>query len=102
VEKFFSNNLDHIPLYVERGLHFHAFNRFYDAYREFLQAAFISWRIYPLSYEKWIRKQVYELLCEPDLYSRLVDLFEISDFDGGDILGKGTGLRTLWKKFLKK
>ena len=35
VRKYCLNNLDHIPLYVARGLHFQCFNRFYDTFREF-------------------------------------------------------------------
>ena len=35
VRKYCLNNLDHIPLYIERRLHFQCFNRFYDAFREF-------------------------------------------------------------------
>ena len=32
VWKYCLNNLDHIPLYIERGLHFQCFHRFYDAF----------------------------------------------------------------------
>lgn len=34
VRKYCLNNFDHIPIYIERGLHFQCFNRFYDAFRD--------------------------------------------------------------------
>ena len=59
---FCINNLDHIPLFVERGLYFQSFHRLYDAFREFLQALFITRRTYPIAYNKWIREQVEDIL----------------------------------------
>jgi len=96
VRKYCLNNLDHIPLYVERGLHFQAFHRLYDAYREFLQALFISRRTYPIAYDKWIREQVVEILEMPELYNRLVGLLEISDFESDEIACKGKELGRLF------
>ena len=48
VRRYCLNNLHHIPLYLERGLYFQSFDRLYNAYREFLQALFISRRTYRL------------------------------------------------------
>src|SRR3989339_634382 len=62
---YMNNNLDHIEIYVKRGLYFHAFSRFYSALREFLQALFISKKIYPIAYDKHIKEQFYDILKMP-------------------------------------
>lgn len=96
------NNLDHIPLYADRGLHFQAFHRFYDAFREFLQALFISRRIYPIAYDKWIREQIEEILEMPELYLKLPRLFEIKNFESKEIVQKTRLLKSLLKDYIKK
>src|SRR5262245_40654241 len=65
------HHLDHIPLYVERGLYFAAFDRLYTAFRCFFQALFIARRTYPIAYNKWIGEQVVDILGLPGLYARL-------------------------------
>lgn len=65
VRQFCLNNIDHIPLYVDRGLYFQAFDRLYNAFQEFLQALFISRRTYPVSYDKWIREQIEACALRP-------------------------------------
>ena len=99
VRKYCLNNLDHIPLYIERGLHFQCFNRFYDAFREFLQALFIARRTYPIAYDKWIREQVVEILGLPELYKQLTELFEIHNFASREILDKVGVLRELLDEY---
>jgi len=94
------NNLDHIPPFVERGLYFQSFNRFYDAFREFLQALFISHRTYPIAYDKWIREQVEEILGLPDLYQQLPRLLEIEHFESQEIAQKAEELRHLWQTYV--
>jgi hypothetical protein len=89
------NDLDHIPVYVPRGLYFQSFNRLYDAYRGFLQALFISRRTYPIAYDKWIHEQIVEILGLPDLYAQLPHLFELSHFESDEILVKANHLREL-------
>src|SRR6266851_7072573 len=101
VRGFCVNNLDHIPLFVERGLYFQSFNRLYDAFREFLQALFIARRTYPIAYDKWIREQVEEILGMPDLYSRLPGLLEISHFESDEIAQKAEELRALVEEHLE-
>jgi hypothetical protein len=88
-------HLDHIPLYVARGLHFQSFDRLYRAFQLFLQGLFIARRTYPLAYDKWIREQVAEILGLPDLYARLPRLFEIARFEGDDLAVKAADLRAL-------
>lgn len=99
VRKYCLNNLDHIPLYVERGLHFQCFHRFYDAFREFLQALFIARRTYPIAYDKWIQEQIVEILGLPELYEQLIGLFEIRNFESREILDKANILRDVLDKY---
>ncbi len=99
VRRFCLNNLDHIPLFIERKLYFQSFNRLYDAYREFLQALFINRRVYPIAYDKWIREQVEDILGLPELYRQLPRLFEIQHFESKEIAEKATLLRRLLEDY---
>ena len=99
VRKYCLNNLDHIPLYIDRGLHFQCFNRFYDAFREFLQALFIAQRTYPIAYDKWIQEQIVDILGLPELYNQLLRLFEIRNFESREILDKANILRDLLDEY---
>lgn len=94
------NNLDHIPLYVDRELYFQAFHRLYDAFREFLQALFISRRTYPIAYDKWIREQIEEILEMLELYQQLPRLFKIEHFESQEISHKARDLNRLLKKYV--
>jgi len=64
-------DLDFIPFYSARGLVFQAFDRLYRAFQEFLQALFISQRVYPIAYNKWIHEQMAGWLGLPELYEQL-------------------------------
>jgi hypothetical protein len=99
VRYFCQNNLDHVQPFARRGLYFQAFNRFYDAYREFLQGLFITRRTYPIAYDKWIREQVVEILGMPYLYERLPRLFEIQHFESLEIVEKAQVLRDLLDEY---
>ncbi|MBN2444003.1 MAG: nucleotidyltransferase domain-containing protein [Spirochaetales bacterium] len=89
------NNLDHISLYIKRGLYFQCFDRLYNAYKEFLQALFISKKVYPISYDKWIKEQIVEILELPELYYDIVKLFELSHFESNEINKKANDLKEL-------
>ena len=102
VKKFFLNNLDHIPLFVDRGLQFQAFNRLYDAFREFLQALFISKKVYPIAYDKWIREQIVDILELPELYEQLPELLEIKKFESEDIVQKAKQLEHLFNEYVSR
>jgi predicted nucleotidyltransferase len=93
------NNLHHIPLYIERGLYFQSFDRLYNAYREFLQALFITRRTYPIAYNKWIHEQVVEILDLPELYEQLPRLFEIKQFESNEIADKAKALEDLLERY---
>ncbi len=99
VHHYFQNNLEHIPLFLERGLHFQAFDRLCHAFQEFLQALFIAKRRYPIAYDKWIREQVEEILGLPGLYEQLPMLFEIRRFESHEIGAKAKDLRRLMEEY---
>jgi hypothetical protein len=99
VRKYCLNNLNHVEPFARRGLYFQCFNRFYDAYREFLQALFITRRIYPIAYDKWIREQIVEILGMPYLYEILPHLFEIQHFESLEIVDKAQALRALVEEY---
>ena len=100
--KYCLNNLDHVPLYVERSLYFQAFQRLYHASQEFLQALFISRRIYPIAYDKWIREQIEDILGMPKLYRQYVRLLEIPNFESHEIARKGEELERLFYEYIKE
>jgi predicted nucleotidyltransferase len=100
VRRFCLNNLDHIPPFVERGLYFQAFNRLYDAFREFLQALFIARRTYPIAYDKWIREQIEEILGLSQLYRQLPGLLEIPHFESLEIADKAADLLRLVEEYI--
>jgi predicted nucleotidyltransferase len=100
VRRYCLNNLDHIPLFVERGLYFQAFQRLYHAFGEFLQALFISRRTYPIAYDKWIREQIEEILELPELYPHLPNLFEIQHFESQEIARKARELEQLFGRYV--
>ena len=99
VRRFCLNNLQHIAPYVQRGLYFQAFDRLYNAYREFLQALFISRRTYPIAYNKWIKEQVVEILGLPELYAQLSRLFEIQQFESLELVSKAEQVEQLLNEF---
>lgn len=101
VLKFCINNLDHIPLYNARELYFQSFSRMYDASREFLQALFISRKVYPIAYDKWIKKQLVEILDLPDVYKQLVSVYEVSDLEGDDLITNSEKLRKLVEEYVR-
>jgi hypothetical protein len=88
-------DLEHVPFYVNRGLFFQAFDRLYKAFQEFLQALFISRRLYPLAYNKWIRLQVAEWLGLPDLYPQLPGILSITQLESAEIAARADDLRRL-------
>lgn len=100
VLEYCHNNLDHIPLYVERGLLFQSFSRFYHAFGEFLQALFICRRVYPIAYDKWIQEQLVEILQLPDLYNEALSLFNLDLRSGSDLLQKHDRLKHLIEEYI--
>lgn len=95
------NDLDHIPLYVDRKLYFQAFERLQYAWKTFLQSLFISRRLYPIAYDKWIQEQVVEILGLPELYQELTRLFEVHDFESREIAEKSVGVKKLVERYIQ-
>lgn len=93
-------DLDHIPMFVSRGLHFQAFDRLYKAYQEFLQALFISRSTYPIAYNKWIREQVERWLSLPELYPLLGQVLSVSVLESEELVRKAAMLRALVGRFI--
>ena len=99
VRRYGLNNLEHVPLYVERELYFQSFQRLYDAFQEFLQALFIAKRAYPIAYNKWIREQLREILEMPELYGELVRILEIEHFESRILAERAESLRNLYDRY---
>lgn len=89
------NNLAHIPLYAPRGLYFQCFKRLYHAFEEFLQALFISRRVYPIAYDKWVREEVVDILGLPQLYAQLPGLLEVQPFESQRVVECARALEAL-------
>lgn len=90
--------LDHIPVLVKRGLHFHAFDRLYLAFQKFLQTLFIKHKTYPIAYNKWIKEQVVEILNLPELYNELTNIISVNKIESDEVIRKAEGLN----KFLQE
>lgn len=88
-------DLDHIPLFVQRRLHFQAFDILCKAFQEFLQTLFICHKVYPLAYNKWIKEQVAEWLNKPALYARLPPILSVTNIETEEINAKAAMLREL-------
>lgn len=100
--KFCRNNIEHIEPYVRRGLYFQAFRRLYDATREFLQALFIAKRFYPIAYDKWVKKQLVEMLELPNLYTRFVLLYEVQKLESDELTLKGRELEACIQEYIEE
>ena len=83
-------DLEFIPFYLKRKLYLQAFDRLYKAFKEYLQALFISKRTYPIAYNKWLHEQL-ELIDEEQLYSILLSILAMEDLTSST-LGKNAEL----------
>lgn len=88
-------NLERVHAGVTRRLYFHAFDRLYHAFQEFLQALFIARRVYPIAYNKWIREQVVDWLGQPDLYPQLAPILELQNLESDELDYRGNELLDL-------
>jgi hypothetical protein len=62
---------------------------------EFLQALFITNRVYPISYDKWIYEQLNDFLHFPELYTELVKMMEYRNFESDEHVKKAEKLEQL-------
>jgi len=88
-------DLNHIPLFVDRGLYFQAFDILCKAFQEYLQTLFIANKTYPIAYNKWIKEQVIKWLNKPDLYPKLSPILSVSNIESNEINDKAKMLRGL-------
>jgi len=88
-------DLDRIRPYLDRHLHFQAFDRLTVAFQKYLQALFISKSTYPLAYNKWIKLQVATWLGLPDLYAQLPPILSVSNIESFETAEKAVMLKTL-------
>lgn len=101
VTKFCLNNIAHIEPFVRRKLYFQAYRRFYDASREFLQALFISRRVYPLDYDKWVKYELTELLGLPAVARELSRLYTLKKLESRELVAKGRRLKQMLRKYVR-
>lgn len=88
-------DLDHIPFFIKRDLHFHAFDILCKAFQEYLQTLFIANKVYPIAYNKWIKEQVVKWLNKPELYPKLTPILSICNIESKEINNKAILLREL-------
>jgi hypothetical protein len=88
-------DLNHIPFFINRSLHFQAFDILYKAFQEYLQALFIANKTYPIAYNKWIREQIVKWLGKPDLYPELSPILSVNNIESNEINNKADMLRAL-------
>ncbi len=88
-------DLDHIPFFVKRGLHFQAFDILCKAFQKYLQALFIVNKTYPIAYNKWIKEQVANWLNKPALYAKLPPVLSVCNIESDEINGKVKMLKDL-------
>jgi len=90
-----ADDLARVAAYVERRLHFQAFDRLVKALQEFLQALFIARRVYPVAYNKWIREQVVEWLGLPELYCELPAILTVANLESDELAERARRLGVL-------
>lgn len=78
-------DLEHIPVLIKRELYFHALDTLNKAFREYLQALFITNRRYPIAYNKWIKEQIVNWLGKPGLYQKLLPVLTISNIESDEM-----------------
>jgi predicted nucleotidyltransferase len=88
-------DLDHIPVFLKRGLHFQAFDILYKAFQEYLQTLFIANKTYPIAYNKWIKEQITKWLNKPELYSKLPPILSVTNIESDEISEKAKIIRAL-------
>jgi len=88
-------DIDHIPIFVNRGLFFQALDILHQAFQKFLQVLFIGARVYPIAYNKWIKYQIEEILGKPKLYKKLPPILSLRDVESNEIITKAEMLQQL-------
>jgi predicted nucleotidyltransferase len=92
-------DLEHIPIFISRGLHFQAFDKLYSAFQKFLQTLFIKHKTYPIAYNKWIKDQVVEILKLPELYKELPGIISVNNIESTEVIDKAKILTRLLDQY---
>lgn len=100
--KFCLNNIQHVEPYARRGLHIQALKRIRHATEEFIQALFISKKVYPLDYDKWVKYELEKILKLPDLYRELISIYELKKMNNENLIIAGRKLEKLIHKYISK
>ena len=100
VMMYLKNDIGKSEVAAERGLYFHAFKRFHNANLEFLQALFMVKKTYPLTYDKWVKEQLVDILKLPELYKDFVSLYELNELESNELLEKIKLLNSLIAKYI--
>ena len=87
--------IEHIPVFANRGLYFQAFDRLYAAFQKFLQTLFIKHKTYPIAYNKWIKEQIVEILQLPELYKALPNIISLANIESSELNSKADILKKL-------
>lgn len=93
-------HIDHAVTYARRELNFHAFDLLYRAMQEFLQALFISKRVYPLAYNKWIKYQIEDLLGMMAVYVELERWLAFLAMDTNAVVHRAEELKAMLQKYV--
>ena len=93
-------HIDHAVISVHRGLNFHAFDLLYRAMQEFLQALFISRKVYPLAYNKWIRYQIEDILGMMAVYVELERWLAFLAMDTNAVVHRAEELKAMLQKYV--
>ena len=92
-------DLNHISIFVRRGLYFQAFDRLYTAFQKVLQTLFIKHKTYPIAYNKWIRDQVEGILKMPELYKELANVISVNNLESNELILKSKILEKILDKY---
>lgn len=92
-------DLEHVPIFVKRGLHFQAFDRLYIAFQKFLQTLFIKHKTYPIAYNKWIKDQVVGILNLSELYEELPNIISVKRIESTELIDKAEALTKLLDQY---
>jgi len=88
-------DLDHIPFFMKRGLFFQSLDILSKSFQEYLQTLFISKKVYPIAYNKWIKEQIVKWLNMPELYPKLPPVLSVGNIESNELVDKASMLRQL-------
>lgn len=75
--KEFDQRIQKIKWLADRGQLFDCYSQLLLSFKIFLQHLFIKERKYPISYKKWIKYQITDILHKPELYEKLTGVLAL-------------------------